>query len=822
MFTLRKIGILAGLLLAAFEASAQFPNPMDFNTATNASNTGVIPIGANDLHWSSALTNSLGPYVPAVACVAVTGWATSPWANCSWITHPKTCSANPSEHSCLGSIDEFYKLTFTLPANACNMAVSSPSAYCLSLDFFSDNWVWAVWVNGVLTYNNPTANPYNSWGFSPGNQLTAVLCNNWQAGTNNVIVHTKSGAPSFPGWSGFLAQANQTVNPSVGNPVSVTLTQTNVTCFGGNNGSASVSAIGGPPFTYTWLPSGGNSAVASNLAVGNYSVIVSNSGGCITTQTLSITQPPAITISVPPNTVICTGGTISLVAGGANTYTWSNGPTTATTMVSSTGVYSVVGTNTITGCTGTNTVQVQTGNDPTVTVNGPSPVCQGSLVTFSANGANSYTWNTGANTQSIQTIASSNTILSVTGFDAAHVCSNTQTISISVLPAPAISISGNTAICTGGTITLAANGADTYTWNNSSNNTNITVSPTINTSYSVAGTNTTTGCSNITNINVAVSNYPQLAAPDDSVCFGQSVTLTASGATSYTWNTGSNSNAISVAPSTNTFYTVSGSGTLPFCISSKIVSVTVLPAPFISVSSLPGNFICAGRNASLSATGANAFVWSTGSGQNSIVVNPVSTTIYTVTGTDFNLVCRSTRTVSVNVKAPPAIFIKCDSTICDGETGTLTVSGADKYVWSTGDQSPKIEVVIEYNKVYSVVGTDLATGCSNTGSIETVPSNACCEFWIPNTFTPNDDGINEDFGPKTLCRFTTYKITIFDRWGEKIFESDSPKKYWDGTYKGQVCKDDVYVYLIEGVKSGIGLSQAQKYLHLTGHVLLLR
>ncbi len=801
--------------------SAQFPNPMDFNTATNATNSGVIPVGANDLHWSSVLTNSLGVYVPSVRCTAVTGWATSPWANANWITHPKTCSANPSEHSCLGSIDEFYKLTFTLPATACNMAITSPSAYCLSLDFFSDNWVWAVFVNGVLTFNNPTGSPYNSWGFSQGNQLTAVLCNNWQVGTNTVIVHTKSGAPTFPGWSGFMAQANQTVNPSIGNPVSVSATQTNVTCFGGNNGSASVSASGGPPFTYTWLPTGGNASSASNLTAGIYSVLVSNFGGCITTQTFNITQPAPITITVPPNTVICTGGSISITAGGANTYSWSNGFTNATTIVNSTGIYTVVGTNTTTGCSGSNTISVQTGNDPTLTVIGPSPVCQGSLVVFSASGANSYTWSMGSNTSTMQATAITNTVFSVTGFDAANVCSKTETIALTVLPAPDVSISGNTGICIGSSLTLSANGADTYTWNNSSTNSTITIGPTVTTNYSVIGTNTTTGCSNTTNVNVTVSDFPQLVIPDDSVCFGQSLTLLASGANTYTWNTGSNNNAITVMPFANTVYTVSGSGILPFCIGTKTVSVTVLPAPSISVSALP-NFICAGKNSSLSAQGADAFVWSTGFGSNAITVSPLITTVYTVTGTNFNLECRSTKTIAVTVKPLPSISIRADSTICEGENGILTASGASNYLWNTGENKQKIEVIFSDGNIYSVTGTELSTGCSSSHSIEIILSNACCEFWIPNTFTPNDDAVNDGFGPKTLCKFSTYKFTIFDRWGEKIFESDSPKKHWDGTLKGQPCKDDVYVYLIEGVKSGTGLTREQKYMNSTGHVLLLR
>ena len=98
---------------------AQFPSPLNFNTSTNTSNTGTLPIGTNDLHWTAAITNSLGTYVPAVVCgnQATCCWINSPYPNANWITYPHTCSSSPAEHSCLGNVDEFYKTTFNLYQN---------------------------------------------------------------------------------------------------------------------------------------------------------------------------------------------------------------------------------------------------------------------------------------------------------------------------------------------------------------------------------------------------------------------------------------------------------------------------------------------------------------------------------------------------------------------------------------------------------------------------------------------------------------------------------------------------------------------------------
>lgn len=146
------------LFFCCLTVKAQFPNPMDFNTATNATNTGTIAVGSNDLHWTAALTNSLGLYVPAVSCgnQSPGSWVNSPFPNANWITYPHTCSPSQAEHSCLGNVDEFYKLTFNLPSTTCGLAINTASAYCLSLDFYADNWVSEIYVNNIISVSFQT------------------------------------------------------------------------------------------------------------------------------------------------------------------------------------------------------------------------------------------------------------------------------------------------------------------------------------------------------------------------------------------------------------------------------------------------------------------------------------------------------------------------------------------------------------------------------------------------------------------------------------------------------------------------------------------
>ncbi len=331
---------------------AQLPNPLSFNTAVNANNTGVITIGQNDLSWTASMTFSTGPYFPAVA-VQNFGWLVPPTNKAEWISYPHNCSSSPAEHSCLGNVDEFYKLTFNLPATTCTGSISDPGGYCLGINFFADNWVHEIFVNGISSYYNPNLNAYNAYGFAAVGGASVTLCNNWQPGANELIVHVKSGAPTYPGWTGFLAFVNPATTTTVLGNFTAQITQTNISCFGFNDGSASVSLTPNGTYNYTWTPFGGNSSSASTLPPGIYTVVVSkNNYSCTTTNTFSITEPAPFTISVTSTPPRCKGATLTFTASGATTYSWlpvnTGGQTLAVTPTITTS-YTVVGFDT-TGC----------------------------------------------------------------------------------------------------------------------------------------------------------------------------------------------------------------------------------------------------------------------------------------------------------------------------------------------------------------------------------------------------------------------------------------------------------------------------------------
>jgi hypothetical protein len=261
------------------------------------------------------------------------------------------------------------------------------------------------------------------------------------------------------------------------------------------------------------------------------------------------------TIAVTGQSVICSGNSTTLTANGnVATYNWVSGPTTASNVVSPsvTATYSVTGTNSL-GCVSNMATKVVSVNiTPTVAVSNGS-ICAGNSFTIVPSGASTYTIQ-GGNAVVSPTANSSYT---VNGTSAAGcISANTATSNVTVNANPTISVSNGT-ICAGKSFTITPNGASTYTIQGG----NAVVSPTANASYTVVGTSSA-GCvgTNTATANISVNPSPTVNAVSNSsvLCSGESATLTASGAVTYTWNTASSNTSIVVSPTATTIYTVTG------------------------------------------------------------------------------------------------------------------------------------------------------------------------------------------------------------------------------------------------------------------------
>jgi hypothetical protein len=188
----------------------------------------------------------------------------------------------------------------------------------------------------------------------------------------------------------------------------------------------------------------------------------------------------------------------------------------------------------------------------------------------------------------------------------------------------------------------------------------------------------------ISAVQVSVTPTPTITATASptSICRGSSSTLTAVGATTYTWNPGNLTGAsISVSPTATTIYTVTG--TTGSCTATRTINLVVRPTPTVTAVSNPTS-ICSGNSATLTAGGASTYTWSPGAATGSTtVVSPTVTTTYTVTGT--NLVgCTNTRTVTLTVTNLSLTASASPTVICNGGTSTLTASGATTYTWNPG------------------------------------------------------------------------------------------------------------------------------------------
>jgi hypothetical protein len=293
-------------------------------------------------------------------------------------------------------------------------------------------------------------------------------------------------------------------------------------------------------------------------------------------------------------------------------------------------------------------------------------------------------------------------------------CQGTATVTVTVKPAPAVVVTASkSAICSGESVGLTASGADMYVWSTAGTTASTIQSPTVTTTYSVKGTSVANGCSKTASTTVTVSALPTVVITPSSasICMGESATLTASGATTYSWSTAATTAAISPSPTATATYTVIG--TSNGCSKNASATVTVKALPTVVISPATST-ICAGQAASLSASGATSYSWSTAATTAAISPSPTATTTYTVTGTSNG--CSRTASATVTVKELPTVVISPTAeSVCAGQSTTLTASGATTYSWSTAATTAAISPSPTATTTYTVTGT--SNGCSKNASV---------------------------------------------------------------------------------------------------------
>lgn len=481
--------------------------------------------------------------------------------------------------------------------------------------------------------------------------------------------------------------------------------------------AATLTATGGS--SYAWSTNETTDII--NVSPANtttYVVTVTNIAGCTDTASVTVIVNQLPNASAGSDQTICNGQTATLTATGGNSYVWSTTETTAAINATpaNTTTYSVTATDNNT-CSSTASVTVNVNQLPNATAGGDQTICNGQTATLAAFGGNAYVWSTTATTAVISVSPTNTTTYTVTATDNNN-CSNTASAIINVNQLPNASAGTDQTICNGETATLTATGGDLYEWSNTVANASTFVTPATTTTYTVTVTDNNT-CSNTASVTVNVNQLPNASAgADETICAGETATLTATGGSSYVWNTTETTAAVSVTPANTTTYQVTvtdGNN----CSATAAATVTVNDLPNASTGS--DQTICNGETATLTATGGDSYTWNTTETTASVTVSPVSTTTYSVTVTDLNN-CSNTASATVTVNDLPNASAGNDQTICNGETATLTATGGDSYVWSTSETTETVLVTPNGTSTYTVTVID-NNSCSSTASTTVTVNN---------------------------------------------------------------------------------------------------
>jgi len=349
----------------------------------------------------------------------------------------------------------------------------------------------------------------------------------------------------------------------------------------------------------------------------------------------------------------------------------------------------------------------------------------------------------------------------VTAIDS-FLCNYTDNFTITVAPLPILSLSANqTTLCAYDTLQLTASGANAYAWNGpvvfANNNPNQSIISPVSGIYEVVGT-TLDGCQDSTEVNITVHPAPQLSlTPDQGICPGFAANIAVSGATNYLWdNTTITNTGAAVTPSQTTTYTVIGSNVFN-CFDTASTTVTVYPQPSANFTASP-----------------------------LILTNDNPTVSFT----------------SAALNAATAIW--------DFGDGTTLESNQNEFDYTY----PFVE-----DQTYTVtLNVESPEGCTDQSQVQ-IQIKGGIIYYIPNTFTPDGDALNNLFTPVFTSGFDpqTFHMMVMNRWGEPVFESFDPKGGWDGKIDIYNAPEGTYTYTID-----FKTMNSDEMKRVTGHVLLLR
>lgn len=594
--------------------------------------------------------------------------------------------------------------------------------------------------------------------------------------------------------------------------------------------------------------------IATPVTSTNFTVLGIDANGCSATDLVRIVVNPIPNGSVSPDQHICIGSGVELVASGGSHYLWSpNDGTLDETDVAAVIARPVVDAEYIVRignafrCFDYDTVKVFVHPYPTGILAEVDSVCDGLSTTIITEGGNQFSWAPAATLSCNDCDAPVATPLETTLYNAVigneFNCFINDSILIVVKPNAEAKIDGIENLCIGNTTTLTASGGTVYEWLAPAgvacvNCETQTVSPTENTTY-IVKVNNDFNCPKFDTLSVSVRPLPEVATIDDAkLCVGDNINLNTiiTGAATQTWSPAiglNNANAVNpiARPANTTRYTVVAETEFG-CTASDSVLITVIDKVNTVVN---GDFeICVGESTQLITsiieegyTGTNV-IWSPVNNLDGIIsltptVSPERTTTYTMIAQSGSC-APDTQVVVVTVHQLPSAEIVRDRKVSIGTNINLSVESdklIEQYIWSPADivncsNCETVQFMANTSQEIKVEVIDI-NGCKNTDTANIDVVGKCGDdVFIPNTFTPNGDELNDKLFVRNLSLDGLKVFRIFDRWGTLMFETTDINEGWDGRYKGKILNTAVFVYYVEVICSN-GQTTSK-----VGNVTLLR
>lgn len=521
--------------------------------------------------------------------------------------------------------------------------------------------------------------------------------------------------------------------------------------------------------------------------------------GCTVSDTIQVSYANVQSVSLGIDTTLCIGDSLLIKTNILNAnYLWSTGDIGPTINIRNNGSFWVRVNNG--SCIIADTVNVNFQTRPVLFLGNDTSLCGKEKIVLRAPATGvSSLWQDGSTQNLYEVTRPGLYYLKVTQ----NGCSVSDTISIRYNTLPALDLGADTGICVQQTILLNVNNSSisSYVWQDGSASPTFLVKNSGTYSVTVTGAN---GCLNKDTINIKAEQIPDFTLGNDTTLCNQQklfVNLILRNAV-YEWSTGNTANNYTITQPGLYWVRVTQNG----CIKRDSITVNFKPLPIVNLSS--DTTLCEGKIKLLNAFNTSAtYQWQDMTSQPTLLATKLGS--YYVTATLNG--CIKKDSIQINYKYIPRFTLRNDTTLCTGEQLLLNpkIDNAS-FLWQNGSANATLNVLEA--GIYKLTATN---ECGSSSDVIII-SRGLCNLFVPNAFTPDNNGSNDIFRIKNPGYIRTFKMNIFNRCGQLVYTTENANTGWDGKYKGKEQPTGNYTWFINLItREGEAISKK-------GNLLLLR